>query len=281
MYFKSPLTTVAYALGIAAVACRAAIMQSVYDDLIFYFQYASSAYDIVCARPNGNTMIASIFNAVTDTQGFIVRDDTRREIVVALRGSTSPVDFLVDSQIALVPIDIPGVNAPSGTKVHFGFQTAWNSVASEVISTVKNELDAHPGYGIVTTGHSLGGALSSLAGITMQQNFPSMSVRMYTYGQPRVGNTLYALFVDFSLSFNIFRVVHTDDGVPTIIPPVLGYRHHVFEYFQNPDPPSAATTRICDATGEDPTCSDSIPSGGINLAHPVYFGIVATTPFCS
>lgn len=31
------------------------------------------------------------------------------------------------------------------------------------------EINAYPGYNIVTTGHSLGGALASLAGITIQQ----------------------------------------------------------------------------------------------------------------
>jgi hypothetical protein len=39
------------------------------------------------------------------------------------------------------------------------------------------------------------------------------------------------------------------------------------EFFQNPDPASAATTKQCDASGEDPTCSDSIPSQGIDAAH--------------
>jgi hypothetical protein len=37
---------------------------------------------------------------------------------------------------------------------------SWNSVASSVISTVRAQVAAHPGYQLVSTGHSLGGALN-------------------------------------------------------------------------------------------------------------------------
>lgn len=43
----------------------------------------------------------------------------------------------------------------------------------EVSSVFRSQLATHPGYSIVTTGASIGGALASLAGITLQQNFPS------------------------------------------------------------------------------------------------------------
>jgi predicted lipase len=35
------------------------------------------------------------------------------------------------------------------------------------------ELQAHPEYSIVTAGHSLGGALASLAAISLKSNFPN------------------------------------------------------------------------------------------------------------
>lgn len=33
---------------------------AVYDDLVFYFQYASSAYSTTCASPNGNTLVTEV-----------------------------------------------------------------------------------------------------------------------------------------------------------------------------------------------------------------------------
>ncbi|KAA1470189.1 alpha/beta-hydrolase [Dentipellis sp. KUC8613] len=268
------------AAGFASPVKRG-ISSDVYNDLVFYFQYASSAYDSTCAKPNGNTLVGQFSDSGTDTQGFVARDDSRKEIVVALRGSSDAVDFWTDAQVLLEDFTSPGTTPPAGTSAHTGFLNAWNSVAAQVISTVKSQLSSHSGYTIVTTGHSLGGALSSLAGITLKQNFPSSPIRMYTYGQPRTGNDNYAFWVNDQFGANAFRAVHTTDGVPTIIPTSVGYRHHGVEYWQNPDPPSASTTKECAADGEDPTCSASVPSQGIDLAHTIYFDILATTPFCS
>ncbi|KAJ7816841.1 alpha/beta-hydrolase, partial [Mycena olivaceomarginata] len=253
-----------------------------FNDLVFYFQYASSAYVTTgCARPNGNTLVSTINNAATDTQGFIARDDTRKEIVVALRGSTSLQDFVTDAGIALVPFLSPGVSAPGGSTAHTGFLSAWNSVASSVISTVRAQVAAHPGYQLVSTGHSLGGALSSLAGISLQQNFPGNTVRMYTYGQPRTYNPTGANFINARFGSRAFRAVHTTDGVPTIIPQTFGYQHHGVEFWNFLDPSAAITTKQCATSGEDITCSDSIPSLGIDAAHLTYFNIAASTPFCT
>ncbi|KAK1227694.1 hypothetical protein PQX77_009282, partial [Marasmius sp. AFHP31] len=160
------------------------IDQATFNELAFYFQYASSAYESSCARPNGNTLVVQIDRFVTNTQAYIARDDNRREIVVALRGSTNIPDILTDASLLLVPFVSPGVKqAPFGSLAHAGFLTAWNSVADQIISTVRTELAAHPDYNLVTSGHSLGGALSSLAGISLQQNFPEKAdtIRMFTY----------------------------------------------------------------------------------------------------
>jgi len=260
---------------------RTGISTTLYNDLVWYFQYASSAYSASCAYPNGNTLIEEFTDSTTYTQGFIARDDTRKEIIVALRGSSSPGDFLTDAELLFEDYTSPGVTPPSGISAHSGFLNAWNSVAAGVISTVKAQVATYPSYAIVTSGHSLGGSLSSLAAISMKYNFPNNVVRMYTYGQPRTGNDAYAYWINDQFGDQAFRSTHTTDGVPTIIPTALGYRHHGIEYWQTPDPPSAANTRECAADGEDPTCSASIASEGIDLAHTIYYGILAITPFCS
>jgi len=138
----------------------------------------------------------------------------------------------------------------------------------------------HPGFSIATTGHSLGGALSSMAAVALKHNFPNTEIRMYSYGAPRTGNKIYADHVNETFGVNAHRVVHTDDGVPTMIPISLGYHHHGIEYWQNPDPPSEETTIECSPDGEDPSCSASIPSKGLTPAHITYFDITASTPFC-
>ncbi|KAF7969395.1 hypothetical protein HWV62_27450 [Athelia sp. TMB] len=260
---------------------KSGISATLYKDLVWYFQYASSAYSASCPHPNGNTLIEEFTDSTTYTQGFIARDDTRKEIIVSLRGTSSLGDFITDAELLLENYRSPGVTPPSGVSAHSGFLNAWNSVAVGVISAVKAQVAAHPNYAIVTSGHSLGGALSSLAAVSMKYNFPQNAVRMYTYGQPRTGNDAYAYWINDQFGNQAFRSTHTNDGVPTIIPTWVGYRHHGTEYWQNPDPASAANTVECAADGEDPDCSASNFSLGIDLAHTVYYNIFAITPFCS
>ncbi|KAL1699097.1 Alpha/Beta hydrolase protein [Schizophyllum commune] len=283
-----------------------------YEDLVHYFKYASSAYTALCPRPNGRVLVSEISNSYTDIQGFVARDDERREIIVALRGSLSMTDILLDASVVLVPFISPGVSAPDGVKVHSGFLAAWNSVALEVIAIVTEELErlagipfpwgvetsAEPshmldvgdrtqlsstgcGYSLVATGHSLGGALATMAVMTLRQRFTGVPVtKLYSYGAPRVGNAGFADWVNQVVGRTAFRVVHAKDGVPTVIPTSMGYAHHGVEYWQKCEPPAPENTVRCGCDGEDPRCSASVPSEGINEDHMQYFGIIATTPFC-
>ncbi|KAF9456338.1 Alpha/Beta hydrolase protein [Collybia nuda] len=185
---------------------KRSISAAVYDDLFFYYKYASSAYLITCAKPNGNTLVSRFDSSFSDTQGFIARDDRKKEIVVSFRGSNSPEDFLIDGLVGLTPFNMTNIPIPPGVMVNEGFYTAWKSVAAEVISNVRKQLSTNPGYSVVTTGHALGGALSSLAGITLKEVLTNTLVRMYTYGQPRTGNKAYADWVDRTFaSTNLFR----------------------------------------------------------------------------
>lgn len=167
----------------------------------------------------------------TNTQGFIVRDDSRKEIVVSFRGSFQLQDFVTgtiylilfnfmseemmkyknlfaDVDLILQPFNSPGISASltKSVSVHQGFLTAFNSVASFITSQVAAQLEAHPGYALVSTGHSLGGGLASLGAVSLAANFPGVPLRMFTFGQPRTGNAAYAALAEQLVGVkNIFR----------------------------------------------------------------------------
>ncbi|KAF9262380.1 alpha/beta-hydrolase [Marasmius fiardii PR-910] len=252
------------------------------QQLVHYLKYATSAYSPLCLRPNGNHLVTHFSNIVSDIQGYVARDDDRKEIIVALRGSTSILHVVLDSQVLLVPFLSLGVDAPAKVRVHSGFLTAWNSVAIQIAAVLKLELSRHRDYDLVTTGHSLGGALSTLAAVALKQTYDNkVQVRNFTYGAPRIGNRHFAEFVNHLLGTDAYRVVHGHDGVPTMIPTPLGYYHHGVEYWQTSNEITNETTLQCSLTdGEDPHCSASIPSEGINKDHTEYFGIFTMSPFC-
>ncbi|KAH7709188.1 class 3 lipase protein [Aphelenchoides avenae] len=84
---------------------------------------------------------------------------------------------------------------------------------------------------IEVTGHSLGGATASIgAGVAAKQGiFPSSSIKLYTFGQPRTGNGDYATAHAKQVP-ETYRVVHAHDLVPHV-PPLgfEGYKHHKSE----------------------------------------------------
>ncbi|KAH6897607.1 lipase [Coprinopsis sp. MPI-PUGE-AT-0042] len=229
--FAAPLLTTRQSGGID---------QATFDQLERYAKFSSATYQLFgCPRPVKTTLVKEFDRS--GTQGFITRDDSRKELIVAFRGSLSPVDFIVDLAIILKPLETVGVTAIGGAEAHTGFQFAYNAVADEVLDTVRKEMAARPDFKIVVTGHSLGGAVASMASLSIRAALPTTPMQLFTY-----------------------------DGVPTFILGEIGYRHFGTEYWNFKDAASPQTTKKC-VGPEDPTCSDSIFSTFINPAHLLYF----------
>ncbi|PPQ63693.1 hypothetical protein CVT24_004578 [Panaeolus cyanescens] len=271
--FALPVLLLSTAWGAAAAPAlesrQSGISQSVYDNLVRYTKYSSAVYQWICPRPLGNTLVDQFAKAGTD--GLIARDDSRKEIVVVFRGTSELADIVVDINLLFKTLSSTGLTGIKNEKVHSGFQFAYNVVADTVLKTVRSESAKYPSYRIVVTGHSLGGAVASIAALSIKAALPSVPLQLYTFGQPRVGNAEFATYVENRIgTANIFRAVHTYDGVPTILFKSLGYRHFGTEYWNFDDPASPSSVKKCTG-GDDPTCSDSIPSTFINPAHIVYF----------
>lgn len=289
---------------------RTTVSDAEYANLVRYTKFAAAAVPMGCATIYGTTKVKDIANTLTDTQGYVARDDTNKEIIVALRGTSSIVDVLTDASTTLTTC--VGTNIPytAGTLCHTGFMSSYNSVSADFISTVSGQLASYPDYSIFVVGHSLGGGLASFAALSMRYNFPNSPVTAYSFGQPRSGNKLYANFHDASFPNTtgpgtFFRGIHTTDGVPQVIrqgsqgdvittttglllptnnpAATSGYWHHGKEVWQFQEPATAADTVQC--TGqENPNCQDSsyifAPILGINEQHLTYFGQAMTSPFC-
>ncbi|KAH7104974.1 alpha/beta-hydrolase [Auriculariales sp. MPI-PUGE-AT-0066] len=260
---------------------RQTISQDTYDELVHYYKHASQAYTVVKhSKVNGARLIVAFVDIATDAQGYIAVDDERKDIVVVFRGTQGIRGSVMDSMIRLediiAPKELPGV------QVHHGFQSCWMAVSPVVVKHVQEQVGLQPGYTLVAVGHSLGGAMASIASVTFKQLSPQTRMKLLTYGQPRAGNALFTQTItDLIGKQEIFRVVHSNDGVPTMVPTELGYVHHGIEYWAW-DPPSPECTYICNAAGdyeEDPNGSTGVPSAGVNMAHLTYFGHLCCYPF--
>lgn len=77
---------------------------------------------------------------------------------------------------------------------------------------------------MLTTGHSLGGAMSVLCALSVKLHLPHLKIQIHNFGQPRVGDPNLSKFITNKVD-QIFRVVHNKDIVPHLPPEGLGYHH--------------------------------------------------------
>ncbi|SPQ21833.1 ae368ab0-4aa7-4557-9d60-651608c7a28b [Thermothielavioides terrestris] len=158
-----------------------------------------------------------------DTRGFVGVDPVSQQIVVSFRGTTSVQNWIADLTFVQVPCDLT-----PGCLVHTGFWGSWGEVAARTLAAVRDAKAAHPAYSVIVTGHSLGGAVATLAAAYLRR--AGFAADLYTYGSPRIGNAAFVEFVTAQPGGE-YRVTHTDDPVPRLPPLVANYRHTSPEYW--------------------------------------------------
>ena len=102
----------------------------------------------------------------------------------------------------------------------------------EIIFTkeVLDDINAHPGYQLIATGHSLGGAIATVFLYdSVTKGYIDATVNepvLITFGQPRTGNEDFV--VDFNRKIkNVLRIVRDGDIVVSLPYPLINnpYRH--------------------------------------------------------
>ena len=152
-----------------------------------------------------------LFDPATDTQGFVATrqtNDGQAMAVVSFRGTQQVRDWMTNLQIDKVPVT--GRNAEDRRtlgSVHSGFNRAFLSVQNQVLQHLK-DAEELPLY---VTGHSLGGALATLA--TWHLSGDQLAA-CYTFGAPRVGDD--GLMNRYRTP--IYRIVNGADPVPCVPP---------------------------------------------------------------
>ena len=189
----------------------------------------------------------SIYDPKTDLRGYIGILDKTQSIYVVLRGSSSIMNWVDDAEVRKVPYTTY-LDECNKCKVHNGFYRSALGVKSQTVESVKILQKEYPLYETVVTGHSYGAAVGQL--LAMELAKEGIKTKLYNYGQPRTGNSLFADFVNTILD-EYYRITHNKDMVPHI--PVLGYVHSCREIFEDADD----IVKMCSETNcEDPACAN-------------------------
>lgn len=105
---------------------------------------------------------------------YLIRDHNSSSIILALRGTFSLNDLVVDLTCEETTFKLPSeLEDPSAPvyKVHSGMCTAAQDLATPgpgtVFNALKKALEENQGYGLVIVGHSLGAAIGSLLALLL------------------------------------------------------------------------------------------------------------------
>ncbi|MDL5050292.1 lipase family protein [Oscillatoria amoena NRMC-F 0135] len=184
--------------------------------LLSALSYKREAIIRTTLRDNGFRHVHYFTHEKVDTQCLIASKD--KTLFAVFRGTQvfEMKDWNTNRKVLMV-------GGPLG-KIHRGFLLALTSVWAEVSDCIDTLLKKHPDKSLWLTGHSLGGALATIAcAYRIDENLPIGGV--YTFGQPRVGDGSFSRNLNRTIQDRFFRVANHRDIVTRLPPRVFGYDH--------------------------------------------------------
>lgn len=172
---------------------------------------------------------------IVEPIGFVARRGD--DVFLVFRGSKTAADWWEDLHMEQVPV--PDMMLPKGGAADWTGAAAEGGIVAVYLSMREAVLAAINRYApparLFVTGHSLGACLAKfvIPDLIANTAFNGASMPVvYNFGQPRFVNRAFAR-ASVHEGCRLFRIVHTDDVVPSLMPavPVLWWassRHHLF-----------------------------------------------------
>ena len=165
--------------------------------------------------------IESQDDGFTDTQVAVLNQLTSDRLYIVFRGTDKSIDWINNFQIRQQIY--PYSDGNSEVQFHRGFMMAYFAVRKQLLE-VMNKFE---GQHATVTGHSLGGALATIAALDIQYNLGQkrdLSFEVHTFGAPRVGNQAMVESYNGRIP-NSYRFTYGWDVVTRIPRTWQGYAH--------------------------------------------------------
>ncbi|KAI3319762.1 alpha/beta-hydrolase [Xylariaceae sp. AK1471] len=246
---RIPILTLLFLLGTSSsaqlnAACHTeTVPTALVAEFDLFSQYASAIYcDNNAQSPKGTpiscskgtcpqveganaTVFGNFFNiGYFESTGVLAVDPLNHRLVLAFRGAEGN-GFEATYLNELISCAAICSECHCGS----GFYDSWTDVRDQVVTMIAAAQQEYPDYSLALTGHSLGGSQAVLAAAELRTN--GTAAALFTYGQPRVGDTALAEYV--TRQGQNYRITHTVDPAPRLPPngTVLGFVHNSPEYW--------------------------------------------------
>ena len=171
----------------------------------------------------------------SNCSSFLAVSEKDEIILVAFRGSETFAQVLTQVVYSVL---LPTKQFLGGNVEHY-FLTAFELLWKEMSIPFQQLRSYFSNYQVLVAGHSLGGAIASLASLYMAHHkvVPIDQLIVYTFGMPRVGDDHYSLQHSKNVPHSM-RVVNGHDPVPhyptRLSPPFKAPNHHGLEvHYEN------------------------------------------------
>lgn len=193
-------------------------------------QYCSTiVYSIIIAildktipvYPADLTLIKELYDSPSNPiSGAILSSHGNAVLWLSFRGSQTIDDWKVDFNLNQTALSATyatddhhfSMKPEKKPRIHQGFLSRYRMLRPQILETIKT-VDPKKSSTLVVTGHSLGAALATLAGLDLVLAGYT-NVIVYNFASPRVGDRSFTELVDQSMK--VYRIVNSSDLIPTL-----------------------------------------------------------------
>ncbi|KAK3367148.1 hypothetical protein B0T24DRAFT_534787 [Lasiosphaeria ovina] len=175
---------------------------------------------------------------------YISLDHESMAVVLACRGTLGFEDVLADMTCDYDDLIWRGKAYKVHKGIHASAQRLLYGGDGRVLHTLKKALDDFPDYGLVLTGHSLGGAVTALLGVMLSEPEPSAHGTAFVTSSEPHTRLLADAATHHASSLHHNQHYTTSSSPPRHVCLPSGRPVHVFAY----GPPSTMSASLCTAT---------------------------------
>ncbi len=170
--------------------------------------------------------VVNFFTNSADLQCVIGKNPHKKRYTLIFRGSESISDWLYDMMVLKTRLY-------DNVKVHYGFnkQLTTKNTYDRLVLCIGDLIKEHPDWEWYVGGHSLGGALSTLAGFLLSRTFYDVKWTVVSLASPRVGNKDFKYAFDSQDNLRLYRLCNNKDIIPAF--PMFYYCHTGFSLHFN------------------------------------------------
>jgi len=201
-----------------------------YCSIIIYSIAEAAFNNVKPVYPTALVMKKELYNDKNDPI-FGVIFTQENNIWVSFRGTFSKEEYKKDFQykqeslffsnsLSQSKLDFLKTSNNSSVNVHAGFEEVYLNLRDDLLSTIKSISNSNPYLqNIIISGHSLGAAIATLAGIDLAQSGYA-NVGVYNFASPRIGDSTFKSVVDNIYGSNkplpVYRIVNISDIIPNL-----------------------------------------------------------------